>query len=148
MNNQPGNQTHYTGPYEEPRARRDRKRKAGRLIAIVFIGFVGLGVGWLAGKALSDTVPPAAGDNSATEVESAPARPPQPEVSQPQPPVVKPEPKEKPEKDEGGGIELPTDERSMKEAGRKALKRVLKEIEDRIDGGKRKDKKEKKERRE
>jgi hypothetical protein len=112
--------------------RREGKHRLGRIAAIILIGAFGLGIGWVAGKALTDTIPRAASETSP----AGPAEP-QPQAPQPQPappPVARPEPKDE---EADGPLVIPTDERSAKEMGRKALKKILKEIEGHIDGEKR-----------
>ena len=127
-------------------------RKWTRLVVGVVIVALGLGIGWLGGKALNRSIShaPAATDLPANE--SAPVQQPQPGTqspskdntqgsqppaqksdqpsapgSQPQsdapPPPTKPESKESPKPPD-----IPDPEQASKEVGRKALKKMMKEI--------------------
>ncbi|HXG93851.1 MAG TPA: hypothetical protein VNN73_16010 [Blastocatellia bacterium] len=102
-----------------------------RFIAVFLMAAVGLGVGWLAGTGLSAAFAPKPTIEGATSqpVSQPVAPPPQP---QPQPPVVKQSPPDDERNSDDGKdstIEIPTDERSAKELGRKALKKLMKEID-------------------
>lgn len=110
-----------------------RKPFAFGLIAVILMGVFGLGAGWFAGKALSGALQPAASSDGA-ESNDAPAPPIEIKAPPAQPPVVE-APRE--EKSEEAKAPRRDDEQvSVERLGRKALRKIMKEIEGKMDNDK------------
>ena|SRR5215210_8086839 len=128
--------------------RDERKRRGLKLAAFALMGVFGLGAGWVAGKALGIALRPPVSSSSTSANETAAPPQPQPEVKQQppvQPPISQTEPKPVPkENKDSRDVEPPDDRHPVEKLGRRALKKILKEIEKEVDPdkprGKRKDK--------
>jgi len=111
------------------------KRVAIKIAVFALMGLFGLGSGWIAGKALTGALRPSVSSNNATAGGDANQPEPQPEIKQPQPPVEQPEPRPQPEvsKKPDPPVKSDDDQHPVERLGRRALKKILKEIEKEID---------------